>query len=310
MSSPTTAVLPPASGLSFVTDGGLETDLIYLRGVDLPEFAAFPLLDSESGSALLRAYFEDYVAIARDSGRALLLETPTWRASPDWGSLLGYSADELARVNAASVELLGALRERHREALHAVLVSGSIGPRYDGYSADARVEPEVAADYHAGQLAAFATAGADLATAYTLTHVGEAIGIVRAARAVGLPIAISFTVETDGRLPSGSTLAAAIEDVDAAAPPDYYLVNCAHPSHIERALTEPGGWTERIAGTRGNASLASHAELDAATELDDGDPDEFAAAQVRLAERLPQLSIVGGCCGTDARHVARLWGTD
>ena len=306
MTAATGTLLPPDRGRSFVTDGGIETDLIYRRGVDLPNFAAFPLLESPDGRALLRRYYEDYVAIAEASGHGLLLESPTWRANADWGRLLDYSAPDLTRVNMAGIAMMAEIRRHHRHEIVDILVSGTVGPRYDGYSAHARLEPDAAARYHQPQLAAFAAAEADLATAYTITHVGEAVGIVRAARAVGLPIAVSFTIDTDGRLPSGTTLARAIAAVDATAAPDYFLVNCAHPSYIERALTDPGAWTERIAGTRANASLASHAELDQATELDDGDPDEFAAAQRRLMARLPHLSILGGCCGTDARHIAAL----
>ena len=293
-------------GRAFVTDGGIETDLIHRRGANLPDFAAFPLLDSADGRAMLRSYYDDYAAIARASGRALMLESPTWRANPDWGDRLGYSAHDLDRVNKDAIAFMAELRRTHLDAVGDILVSGTIGPRYDGYSPDTDLDQEVARDYHAPQLAAFAAAHADLATAYTITHVGEAVGIVRAARLAGLPIAVSFTVETDGRLPSGTTLADAIRQVDEAAAPDYFLVNCAHPSHIEAALTEPGAWTSRIAGTRANASTASHAELDDAVERGDGSPADFGAAQRALLTRLPHLSILGGCCGTDARHIAAL----
>lgn len=290
----------------YVTDGGVETDLIFRRGVDLPDFAAFPLLDSADGRAALRSYFDDYAAIAESAGLGLMLESPTWRANPDWGARLGYGADDLTRVNMAAIAWLVELRRAYLDRIGDIRISGSVGPRYDGYSADDRLEPDDASAYHHPQLSAFAEAQADLATAYTITHVGEAVGIVRAARAVGLPIAVSFTVETDGRLPSGTELADAIDEVDALARPDYFLVNCAHPTHIEAGLNRPGQWLERIAGTRANASTASHAELDEAAELDAGDPAEFAAAHESLVARLPNLSILGGCCGTDARHVAAL----
>jgi S-methylmethionine-dependent homocysteine/selenocysteine methylase len=298
--------LPPRRRSLYVTDGGIETDLMYRRGVELRDFAAFPLLDTPEGRAVLREYYEDYVAIAAASGNGLMLETPTWRANPDWGNRLGYSAEELARVNKSSIAMMMDIRSHHLDSIPDILVSGSVGPRYDAYSSEESLEPEMAADYHRAQLEAFATAGAGLATAYTLTHVGEAVGIIRAARAVGLPVAISFTVETDGQLPSGMTLAEAIEQVDAAAAPDYFLINCAHPSHIKRAVSEPGDWTRRIAGTRANASTESHSELDEASEIDDGDPEDFASAHHALRARLPHLSILGGCCGTDDRHIAAL----
>lgn len=291
-------------GRLFVTDGGIETDLEHRRGAVLREFAAFPLLETASGRELLASYYADYAAIAQDTGRGLLLESPTWRANPDWGRLLGYSQADLARLNGAAVEFLAEMRRDVAGTVGEVLIGGSIGPRHDGYAPETVMAADVAEEYHRPQLAAFAAAGADLATAYTLTYVGEAVGIVRAARDVRLPIAISFTVETDGRLASGVTLEDAIREVDTLAAPDHYLVNCAHASHVEAALREPGEWTRRIAGTRANAATAGHDELDAAVARGDGDPAEFAAAQRRLSALLPAATIVGGCCGTDARHVA------
>src|SRR5216684_3030952 len=305
--------LPDLPSRRYVTDGGMETDLIFHHGVDLPEFAAFPLLDSTEGRSLLECYYDDYAAIAAAAGAGLMLEAPTWRANPRWGARLGYDAENLARVNRAAIALLDRLRARYARTVGDVIISGMVGPRDDGYSADQPLDLADAAEYHAPQLAAFASADTDMATAYTLTDVGEAIGIVQAARAVGLPIAISFTVETDGRLPSGPTIADAITTVDATAAPDYYLINCAHPAHIRTGLSQPGTrgqpgtWIDRIIGIRANASLKSHAELDDAEHLDEGDIGTLAAAQADLTAALPALTILGGCCGTDHRHVAALW---
>ena len=299
--------LPQLHGRRFVTDGGMETDLIFHRGVDLPDFAAFPLVERAAGRALLEDYYDDYAQIARRAGAGLMLESPTWRANADWGDRLGYSRRSLAEVNRAAIEMLAGLRDGYADSIADVMVSGMIGPRGDGYRPGAPADAEEAAAYHRPQLEAFADAGADMATAYTLTDVGEAIGIVAAAREVGLPIAISFTVETDGRLPGGSPLAQAISEVDRAQGPEYFLVNCAHPTHIASGLSEPGSWRERIFGIRANASAKSHAELDEATELDEGDPSSLAAAHHELAPAFPNLAIIGGCCGTDARHVAALW---
>ncbi len=297
--------LPQLSGHPVVTDGGLETDLVYHHGVELPDFAAFPLLDDDRGRKLLRSYYDDYCAIAKRAGIALQLDTPTWRASSDWGERLGYSVAELRRVNIDAVRLLAELRDD--SGLDAVLVSGCLGPRGDGYVAEQVVDPDEAATYHAPQIEAFAEAGADVVTVLTLTGTGEAIGIVRAARAAAIPVAVSFTVEQDGRLPDGTSLPTAIAEVDTAGGPDYFMVNCAHPSHIERGLQDPGAWRSRIVGIRANASTRSHAELDAATELDEGDPAELATAQAQLRQYLPNLRLIGGCCGTDARHVAAMW---
>jgi homocysteine S-methyltransferase len=189
-----------------------------------------------------------------------------------------------------------------------VIIGGAVGPRGDGYRPDRLIDADEAATYHAPQIEAFARAGADVVTAYTLTDAGEAIGIVRAARAADVPVAISFTVETDGRLPSGDSLKNAISTVDEAGGPDYFLVNCAHPTHVRPALAEEGAWRERIAGLRCNASTRSHAELDEGTELDEGDLQLLASTHEQLKPLLSNLSIVGGCCGTDAGHVAALWG--
>lgn len=302
--------LPQQQGQGMVTDGGLETDLIFHHGLDLPDFAAFPLVESDDGRSLLESYYDGYAAVARAAGAGLMLESATWRASPDWGARLGYSIADLSRVNAAAITMLARLRERYAKDVDDIVVSGQIGPRGDGYRPGAAVEPDEAAEYHRPQIEAFAVAGADMVTAYTLTDVGEAEGIVVAARAAGMPVAISFTVEIDGRLPGGDGLVDAITTVDDAGGPDYFLLNCAHPSHVAPALAQPGEWHERIVGIRHNASAKSHAELDEATELDEGDPAALAAGHERLAPLLPRLTIVGGCCGTDVRHVARLWNVD
>jgi homocysteine S-methyltransferase len=304
--------LPQLSGRPLVTDGGTETDLIFHHGVDLPHFAAFPLVETPEGRDHLTRYYDGYAAVAAAAGAGLLLEAPTWRASPDWGTLLGYDAASLSRVNEAAVVLLRGLRERYAPVLGGrdALVAGMVGPRSDGYQPGQAMSADEAQEYHGPQIRAFAAAGADLVSALTLTSTGEATGIVQAARDAGLPVAISFTVETDGTLAGGGTLAGAIGAVDGAAPPDYFGVNCSHPGHIAPALAGQDGdgdWRERIAGVRYNASARSHAELDESDELDEGDPAALAAAHRKLAPLLPRLSVLGGCCGTDARHVAALW---
>lgn len=304
--NPTTPTRP-RYGRPMVTDGGMETDLIFHHGTELPCFAAFPLVETDEGQALLTAYYDGYAAVARRAGAGLMLEAPTWRANPDWGARLGYGPADLARVNAAAIALLSRLRDGYAATIGDVVISGMAGPRGDGYRPDALMSPAQAAHYHGPQVRAFAAAGADLVTAYTLADAGEAAGIARSARESGLPVALSFTLETDGRLPGGDTLAGAIATVDATDPPDYYLVNCAHPEHLSRALHGGGAWRERLAGVRYNASAKSHAELDEADDLDEGDPLLLAQAHRRVKPLLPRLAILGGCCGTDARHVAALW---
>lgn len=289
-----------------LTDGGLETDLIFNRGIDLPEFAAFPLVDSNDGRAVLRDYYSAYVDVAARAGVPVLLETPTWRANPDHGSALGYDAAALDRVNRASVELLSEVAAARAQDLAGWQVGGILGPRGDGYQSAGGIDPAEAAAYHRPQLAAFAAAGADRATVLTLTDVGEGIGIAQAAADVGLPVAIGFTVETDGHLPDGSTLEAAFAAVDATAAPSYFLINCAHPTHIAHSL-DGGAWQERVGGLRVNASTMSHAELDEAEELDEGDPAQLAADQQPLLAAFPNIEVLGGCCGTDLRHVTAMW---
>jgi S-methylmethionine-dependent homocysteine/selenocysteine methylase len=291
----------------FIADGGLETSLVFHQGVELPCFAAFVLLDDEVGRAALREYFAPFLHLAAERGTGIVIDTPTWRANPDWGLELGYAPEALDAVNRTAVAFARELREELPDGVPA-LVDGVVGPRGDGYVADTLMTADDAAEYHGRQLQVFAEAGADLATAVTMTYAEEAEGIVAAARDAGLPVAISFTVETDGRLPSGQALPEAIEQVDAAtdAAAAYFMVNCAHPTHFRQVLEQDGAWRERIRGIRANASRMSHAELDEAEQLDDGDPAELGAEYRELRERLPRLAVVGGCCGTDHRHVAAI----
>jgi homocysteine S-methyltransferase len=300
------------AGRPFLTDGGLETTLIFHRGIDLPLFAAFDLLRHEPGRKALRDYYRPYLALAVERGEGFLLDTPTWRANPDWARRLGYSGDDLDAANRASVDLVAELRDREGEGQGPVVLSGILGPRGDGYVAGERMDADEARRYHAGQIGSFARSAADMVAAVTLTYSEEAVGIVRAAVDSGMPVAVSFTVETDGRLPSGEGLREAIErvDGDTAGAAAYFMLNCAHPTHFAHVLEEEGPWRERIGGVRANASTLSHAELDEADELDEGDPADLGARYRQLRPRLPGVRVLGGCCGTDVRHVeaaSRAW---
>jgi S-methylmethionine-dependent homocysteine/selenocysteine methylase len=301
--------LPQLDGGLFLTDGGIETTLIFRDGLELPHFAAFHLLKDEAGTAALRRYFTRYAEIARANRTGFILESPTWRASADWGARLGYSAAALAAANAQAIALMHEVRRAFQaEGGAPLVVSGCVGPRGDGYDPGAIMSPGEAQAYHAGQIGVLAAAGADMATAITMTNAGEAIGVVRAAQAAALPVAISFTLETDGRLPTGQTLKEAIAEVDEATQgaPAYYMINCAHPTHFAATLTGTGPWLGRVRGIRANASRRSHAELNEAPDLDAGDPVELGGEYRALVRRLPQINVLGGCCGTDHRHIERI----
>jgi S-methylmethionine-dependent homocysteine/selenocysteine methylase len=296
------APLPQLAGDLFITDGGMETTLIFQRGLELPHFASFDLLRGDEGRSELRDYYETYLTLARTRGVGLLLDTPTWRANRDWGERLGYSDADLERANRDGVALVGGLRDEQGPPL---VVSGCVGPRGDGYQAADLMTAEEAERYHTPQVETFADAGADLVSALTLTYAEEATGVTRAAETAGMPVVISFTVETDGRLPSGQALGDAIAQVDADTDgaPAYFMINCAHPTHFEHVLVEGEPWLERLGGLRANASRKSHAELDESDELDDGNPVELGEQYGALRSRLPHVTVVGGCCGTDHRHI-------
>lgn len=286
-----------------LTDSGLETWLVFHRGVALADFAAFPLVDDERGRELLTEYFRDHLEIAAQAGTGLVLETPTWRASVDWGARLGYDAAGLDRVNREAVVFLRQLGESFPGV--ELIVSGNIGPRGDGYNPAELLTSEEAAAYHRCQIDSFVAAGADRVTMLTATHAGEAAGVVNAATGAGVPVVVAFTVETDGRLPSGQPLHEAISEVDAltAGSALHFGINCAHPDHFSAALDADPAAIGRLALLRSNASRASHAELDQAEELDDGDPVELAGLYAALLDRHPHFQVLGGCCGTDSRHV-------
>ena len=297
--------LPQLGGGPFITDGGLETTLIYHEGIDLPHFAAFVLLDRPEQEAILERYFARYAEIGRANDAGVVLESATWRANPDWAAKLGYGADALAHLQRKAIAQLVGIRARYEAPRTPIVISGNLGPRGDGYRPDARMSAAEALAYHAPQVRTFADTEADMVAAFTMNYVEEAIGIAAAAQASAMPVAISFTVETDGRLPSGDSLADAIARTDAAtdAHPAYYMINCAHPAHFRGVLDDDGVWRNRIRGIRANASKRSHAELDAATEIDIGDPAELGRDYRDLKSLLPRLNVGGGCCGTDHRHV-------
>jgi homocysteine S-methyltransferase len=300
--------LPQLDDILFLTDGGIETTLIFHEGLDLPYFAAFHLLQTAEGTAALRRYFRPYLELAHQYGTGLVLESATWRASADWGAQLGYTAEALAEANQKAIDLLADMRREYETDDTPIVISGCVGPRGDGYVPDQVMSAAAAQAYHQAQINTFAETDADMICAITMNYVEEAIGIVRAAQQAEMPVTISFTVETDGYLPTGQSLQEAIEQVDreTASYPVYYMINCAHPSHFEAVLAEEEAWTDRIRGLRANASRMSHAELNEAPELDMGNPAELGEEYARLKMHFGQINVLGGCCGTDHRHVEEM----
>ena len=304
----TTRAVPPRPGEMYVTDGGMETHVIFNIGTELPNFSSYVLTDTEEGRQVVRDYYQPYIAIARDAGRPFLFDTNTWRANPDWGARNGHSTTALRRTNIDAVSFYRKLQDEFRQAGVDSVLSGVIGPRRDGWIYDAVMTVAEAETYHGVQIAALAEARIDYLSAYTLTNTPEAIGIARAARAVGLPVVLSFTLETDGNLPGGKPLGDAIEETDAATDgyASYFMLNCVHPIHFASTIRRGGEWIDRIGGLRANASMKSHAELDESTELDSGDMRDLAQRYGRLMPALPNLRVVGGCCGTDHRHIGAI----
>lgn len=299
--------LPQLSGDLFLMDAGAETDLIFNHGIEIREFAAHTLLPNPGTRAALADYYREFLSLANSHDVGFLLGTPTWKAHMHWAANLGASEQELHDANRDAVAFVAGLRDEFSTDSRPIVLDATIGPRGDAYAPDARVAADEAQQYHSKQIAWLADTEVDMLTALTFTQSDEAIGVVRAAQAAGLPVVISFTVETDGRLPTGQPLQEAIQGVDDATDTGaaYFMVNCAHPDHFFDVLDD-SSWARRIHGLRCNASRLSHAELDECEVLDDGDPAELGAQYQAIAARMPWLNIFGGCCGTDLRHVAEI----
>lgn len=292
----------------YLTDGGLETTLIFHQGITLHSFAAFELLRTEEGKNAFREYYQPYLSLAEKYKLGFVMESPTWRASSDWGFKLGYTHDELFALNKQSIKFMRELVQPFSQSLPHIIISGNIGPRGDGYKAENQMTAEQAKVYHLEQIKAFVLADADVVTAVTINYIDEAIGIIQAAKSFHLPVVISFTVETDGRLPGGELLQEAIERTDRETDfyAEHYMINCAHPQHFMHQLDNNGNWKIRIRGIRANASLKSHAELDESETLDAGDKCQLAEGYMQLFQLLPELKVIGGCCGTDHTHMEEI----
>ena len=299
--------LPQLNGKKFLTDGGLETTLIFQHGIDLPHFACFPMLNEPLKRQVLREYYEDYIRIAKRNNMGFILESPTFRSNADWGYKLGYDQADLREVNQMAIHQLAKMREEYEDDQAPIVISGCIGPRGDGYVVSEIMDVSEAKHYHRDQIQAFKDAGADMITCYTMNYMNEALGIAEAAKEMDIPAAIGITVETDGNLPSGESLKEVITAIDDITHkyPSYYMINCAHPSHFASRLNG-GKWKERIMAVRANASCKSHAELDESENLDPGDKKELANGYKELNRLLPNLKVIGGCCGTDHTHIEEI----
>jgi homocysteine S-methyltransferase len=300
--------LPQLRGQMFVTDGGIETHMIFNEGEDLPDQSVYLMNMSERGRDKLREYYRAYIPIARKAGQGFLFDTNTWRANPDWGRRAGYDVKRLREVNIRAVEFCQEMQAEFAAAGVSSIISGVVGPRRDAWQHDHSMTVEEAMNYHQAQVAAFAEAGVDCVSAYTLTNVPEAVGIAKLAQLQELPVVLSFTLETDGNLPGGKPLEVAINEVDAATHdyPAYYMINCVHPVHFAPVLRQGGRWVNRIGGIRANASMLSHAELDNSPTLDIGDWQDLAQRYSRVLPLLPNIRVIGGCCGTDHRHIGAI----
>ena len=299
--------LPQLSDDMFLTDAGLETDLIFNKGIEIREFAAHTLLTTNEGRAALARYFEGFLDLAKARNVGFILDSATWKAHRHWAQDLGSSPAELRVANEDSINFIRELRDRFSRNAKPIVLNAIIGPCGDAYRPEVAISIDAAEAYHAEQISWIAATHADMVSAVTFNQASEAAGLVRAARSAGLPAAVSFTVETDGKLPSGQSLPEAIAEVDEASDSyaAYFMINCAHPDHFSGALDD-ASWARRIRGVRANASRKSHAELDEASELDAGNPVELAGQYRLLEQRMPWLNIFGGCCGTDLRHVTEI----
>jgi len=295
--------LPQMSGDLFLRDGGLETTLFFKKGFPLPEFASFNLVNDDDGREVISSHLRSFAAVARDHSVGLILGTPTWRASRDWGTKLGYTAETLADAIHKSVELVVEIRNEFENANTPIVIEGTMGSRTDGYNPKEFMTAEQAEEYHRTQIGTFVDTDVDRVTAFTLSYVDEAVGVVKAARSSKMPVAISFTLGTDGCLPTGLNLVDAIEQVDTAAGggPDYYMINCVHPVYFTETLASGDPRLKRVQGLMPNASSKSHEELDEAKELDEGNPAELAEQLHEIRKGMPWVNILAGCCGTDSR---------
>ncbi len=291
-------------GHLYMCEGGTETEFMYKHGFELPHFATFPLLENPKAASVMRDMYRSYLDVTASHGMSAIMGGLDYRASPDWGALLGYSPEGLAEANLNALDFLRNIANEYVGQLPEILINGMIGPRGDAYEANRTITENEAEDYHSVQLNTLKEAEVDLVLAMTFNNIPESIGVARAAAKVGLPLAISLSLDSSSRLNTGPSLAEAITTIDRSTngSPDFYMVNCVHPIEYEPAL-ESGDWIKRVRGIRPNASKMDKMSLCSLGHLESGDPVELGQQMGDLARRYPHMDIWGGCCGTWEVHL-------
>lgn len=299
---------PRLDGRFYLTEGGAETEIMYKWGFELPEFAMFTLLDNPEADEVIRNMYRRYfdVAAAHDTG--ILAMGHDYRASPDWAQKLGYSAADLTRFQHRTMQFLDDVRAEYADRVSDAYITACIGPRGDAYGTGGDISASEAEDYHAVQLGNLEGTAADMAVAATFNNIPESIGVIRAANRMGIPIGVSLTLTPEGRLRSGPTLREAVETIDevTGGAAEWFGTNCAHPLEFEPALDDAGPWLDRLRYVRPNAAKMDKLALCELGHLEDGDPVELGEQMGEVARRFPRADILGGCCGTDERHLSEI----
>lgn len=300
------------SGTPIITDGGIETRIMFETNLSMdPELQVAALVPDPDGAAALRSIYESYIKAAGEFGLPIVIGTPTFRASLNFARRAGHGGEESVReLNVGAVRLLRQLREDsdHRP----IFIAGVIGPSGDAYTpGDALGAPEAAA-YHRLQTEVLAEEGVEFLFAPTFPAVDEALGVAMAMGRSGLPYVVSFVLDTAGRVLDGTPLTAAIERIDneALPPPLYYSISCVYPDVAARALEDAARDSKtlvgRIAELKANGSPLGTDELVRLDHIEATPPEPFAELLWSLHESHPVLRVIGGCCGTDDRHIRAL----
>lgn len=295
------------AGHYYMCEGGTETEVMYKHGFSFPHFAVFELLKDTKAVAALKRMYQDYFEVVAKHNMSALVGGLDYRASPDWGALLGYSAEGLADINHQSIEFLRNIAVDYSNNIENILIQGLIGPRGDAYETNHSITEAEAQDYHSVQLQTLKSANVDLATAMTFNNVPESIGVARAAVEADVPLCISLSLDGSSNLNSGPSLAEAITTIDAATDSSvaFFMINCVHPLEYEPALADEQ-WITRIRGVRPNASVMDKLSLCTIGHLEAGNPTELGKQMGDLMQRYPHMDICGGCCGTWDTHLDQI----